>query len=52
MNIFKFRTTVLLFTLIVFALSVSVCREVRAQDQAMDPAATDILKRMTDYLAV
>jgi len=50
MNILKFRNTVLLFSLMVFALSASVCKEVRAQDQAMDPAATDILKRMTDYL--
>jgi hypothetical protein len=39
-----------LFALVLFALSTTVCREVRAQDAAVDPAATEILKRMTDYL--
>jgi hypothetical protein len=34
----------------VLALSVTVIPEVRAQAPAVDPAATKILKRMTDYL--
>lgn len=39
-----------LFALVVFALSTTVPAETRAEGQAVDPAATDILKRMTDYL--
>jgi hypothetical protein len=39
-----------LFALGVLALSVTVSTEVRAQEPAVDPAATQILKRMTDYL--
>jgi len=38
------------FALGVLALSATVCPEVRAQAVAVDPAATQILKRMTDYL--
>jgi hypothetical protein len=34
----------------VFALSATVCTEVQAQPPAVDPAATKILKRMTDYV--
>ena len=34
----------------VFALSATVSTEVRAQAPAVDPAATKILQRMTDYL--
>jgi hypothetical protein len=34
----------------VFALSATVATEVRAQAPAVDPAATKILQRMTDYL--
>ncbi len=44
------RMTAALFALVVLALLVSVSPEVRAQAPAVDPAATQILKRMTDYL--
>jgi hypothetical protein len=39
-----------LFALVVLVLLVTVSTEVRAQAPAVDPAATQILKRMTDYL--
>jgi hypothetical protein len=50
MNRLNFRMAVALFALAVFALSAIVSTEVRAQAPAVDPAATQILKRMTDYL--
>jgi hypothetical protein len=39
-----------LFAVGVFTLSATVSTEVRAQAPAVDPAATKILKRMTDYV--
>ena len=50
MNIFKYKTAVTLFALMIFVLSATVSTEVRAEAQTVDPAATEILKRMTDYL--
>ena len=50
MNRLDFRMAVVLFALGVFALSATVSTEARAQAPAVDPAATKILKRMTDYL--
>ena len=50
MNTVKSMTAATLFALVVLALSASVSTEVRAQASAVDPAATEILKRMTDYL--
>ena len=50
MKTLNFRMAAILFMLGVFALSVPVSTEVRAQAPAVDPAATKILKRMTDYL--
>jgi hypothetical protein len=50
MKTFNFRRAAALFALGVFALSAIVSTEVRAQAPAVDPAATKILKRMTDYL--
>ena len=44
----NFRMAVALFALGVLALSATVSTEVRAQ--AVDPAATQILQQMTDYL--
>ncbi len=44
------RMTAALFALVVLALSVTVSTQVWAQAPAVDPAATQILKRMTDYL--
>jgi len=49
MNTLKLSRTVTLFTLLMLALSVICIPAVRAQD--VDPAAKEILKRMTDYLA-
>lgn len=46
----KFKWALMLFALVIIALSATVSTEVRAEDQALDPAAKDILKRMTDYL--
>jgi len=51
MKTFNFRRAAALFALGVFALSAIVSTEVRAQAPAVDPAATKILKRMTDYLS-
>jgi hypothetical protein len=45
-----FRKAVALLAFGVLALSAAVATEVRAQAPAVDPAATKILKRMTDYL--
>lgn len=46
----KCRAIVTLFALTVFALSTTVPAETRAEALTVDPAATEILKRMTDYL--
>jgi hypothetical protein len=45
-----FRKAVALLAFGVLALSAAVATEVRAQAPAVDPAATKILKHMTDYL--
>ncbi len=50
MNRLNFRMAAVLFVLVVLALLATVSTEVRAQAPAVDPAATQILKRMTDYL--
>ncbi len=50
MSPFKFRKAVALYTLGVFVLSATIITGVRAQSPAVDPAATQILQRMTDYL--
>jgi hypothetical protein len=50
MKTFNFRKAAALLAVGVFALSAIVCTEVRAQAPAVDPAATKILKRMTDYV--
>jgi len=50
MKTLNFRMATVLFALGVLALSATVPTEVRAQAPAVDPAATQILKRMTDYL--
>lgn len=43
-------TAITLFALVFFALSATAPQETRAEAQAVDPAATEILKRMSDYL--
>jgi len=50
MNSLNFRITTVLFALGVFVLSATLSTEVRAQAPAVDPTATKILQRMTDYL--
>lgn len=50
MNTLNFRRAAVLFALGVLTLSATVSTEVRAQAPAVDPAATKILQRMTDYL--
>lgn len=50
MRTFKFRIATVLFVLGILALSATVSTEVRAQAPAVDPAAAQILQRMTDYL--
>ena len=50
MKTLNFRMAAALFALVVLALSVTVSTQVWAQAPAVDPAATQILKRMTDYL--
>lgn len=50
MRTLNFRMATALFAIGVLALSATVPTEVRAQAPAVDPAATQILKRMTDYL--
>jgi len=50
MRIFNFRMALSLFSLGVFALSAAVSTEVRAQTPTVDPSATQILQKMTDYL--
>jgi hypothetical protein len=44
------RVALAMFALGAFALSVTTSMDARAQAPAVDPAATKILKRMTDYL--
>jgi hypothetical protein len=46
----KRRMSLTLFVLVVLALSAFIATGVRAQEGAVDPAATEILKQMTDYL--
>jgi hypothetical protein len=50
MKTLKFRMAVTLFAVGVLALSVTISTEVWAQAPGVDPAATQILKQMTDYL--
>ena len=50
MKTFNFRMAIALFAFGVLALSATVSTEARAQGMAVDPAATQILKQMTDYL--
>jgi len=50
MNALRFKTAVSMIVLIVLALSATFSTEVRAEAQAVDPAATEILKQMTGYL--
>ena len=50
MKTLNLRMAAALFAVGVFALSATVSTEARAQAPAVDPAATKILKRMTDYL--
>ena len=50
MNRLNFKMAAALLAVGVFALSATVSTEVRAQAPAVDPAATKILKRMTDYV--
>ncbi len=50
MTISNFRRVAPLFLLAVFALSAFTSRDVRAEAPAVDPAATQSLQRMTDYL--
>jgi hypothetical protein len=50
MKTLNFRMAAALLALAVLALSATVSTEVRAQAPAVDPAATQILKRMTDYV--
>lgn len=46
----NFRMAAVFWVLGVLALSASLSTQVRAQASAVDPAATQILKRMTDYV--
>jgi len=46
----KCRPVVTLFALVVFALSSTVPAETRAESPPVDPAATEVLERMTGYL--
>jgi len=51
MNVLRFRTGASMIVFVVLALSLTFSTEVRgAEAQAVDPAATEILKRMSDYL--
>lgn len=50
MNGLKFRTAATMFALGILVLAATVSTDVQAQDPHVDPAATQILKRMTDYL--
>ena len=46
----SFKLTVAFFTFGLLLLSATVSKEVRAQAMAVDPAAVQILQRMTDYV--
>ena len=50
MSTLKVRTLAVLVAFGTLALSAILAAEVRAQTPAVDPAATQILKRMTDYV--
>ncbi|MGA9534943.1 MAG: DUF2092 domain-containing protein, partial [Desulfobacterales bacterium] len=50
MSKLNFRMATVLIALGVFTLAATVSTEVRAQAPTVDPAATQTLKRMTDYL--
>ena len=50
MNTLNFRKAAALCALGVLVLSATIATEVRAQAPAVDPTATQILQRMTDYL--
>lgn len=50
MSTLHFRMAAALFALGVLALPATLATEVRAQPPAVDPAATKILQRMTEYL--
>jgi hypothetical protein len=50
MRIFNFRMAAALFSLAVLTLSATFSTEVRAQTPPVNPAATQILQGMTDYL--
>ena len=50
MSKLNFRLSIVLFALGIFVLAATVSTDVQAQDPQVDPAATRILKRMTDYL--
>jgi len=50
MNASKFLTTVALSLLLIFLLLATVSTNALAKALAVDPAATEILKRMTNYL--
>jgi hypothetical protein len=50
MSISRFRMVAAAFALGVISLAATVATEVRAQTPAVDPAATQILKRMAEYL--
>ena len=50
MNASKFLTTVALSLLLIFLLLATVSTNALAQAPAVNPAATEILKRMTNYL--
>jgi hypothetical protein len=51
MNRVKSNMAVVWFAIGVLALSVALSNEARAQAPSVDPAATQILKQMTDYLS-
>lgn len=46
----KSKTIRTLLVLVMLALTAAVATEIRAEEQGVDPAATEVLKRMTDYL--
>jgi hypothetical protein len=50
MKTFKFRMTSAWLALAVLTLFVTATTDIQAQTPAVDPAATQILKKMTDYL--
>ena len=50
MSTLNFKKAVALFALLVLTLCATMSTEARAQAPAVDPAAVQILKRMTDYM--